>query len=637
MLNSNPFNQEKKLISDEAELVFVSDMFVEDYVGGAELTSQAIIDSSPKNISCVRSHQVTLDLVLENKEKYWVFGNFSNLDVSIISQASSTLQYSVLEYDYKFCKYRSPEKHSFAEGLDCLCENTDFGKIIGNFFEAANHVWFMSENQSERYLSRFKNLDISKCTVLSSVFDDDFFVKVKELREEQKDKQRSGWIVLGSSSWIKGAEKAENWCINNKKEYKVLWNIPYGDVLTELSKAEGFVYLPSGGDTCPRMVIEAKLLGCKLHLNDYVEHSKELWFDTEDMFDTEAYLYAARERFWTATLSSMNYTPSISSYTTTRNCINQGYPWKSCIKSMLGFSNEVVVVDGGSTDGTWEDLVAMSKDEPRLKIYQEPRDWSDKRFAVYDGMQKAVARDRCTSEFLWQQDADEVVHEQDYDKIKNLCRNFPRNCVLVSLPVIEYWGSVDKVRCDVNPWKWRLSKNIKNITHGIPVQLRRQDEDGNAFAALGTDGCDYVFKDSGEIVPHASFYTEEVHQAKMAAVSGNKEALEQYEAWFNQVVESLPGVHHYSWLDIERKIKTYKGYWQKHWESLFDIRQEDNAENNMFFDKPWESVNDDEIKAMAQRLAEEMGGWIFHQKVDFSKSTPHINVRKKQPNVMQQD
>ena len=32
--------------------------------------------------------------------------------------------------------------------------------------------------------------------------------------------------------------------------------------------AKGLVFLPKGGDTCPRLVIEAKLLGCDIVTND---------------------------------------------------------------------------------------------------------------------------------------------------------------------------------------------------------------------------------------------------------------------------------------------------------------------------------------------------------------------------------
>ena len=47
------------------------------------------------------------------------------------------------------------------------------------------------------------------------------------------------------------------------------------------SKSKGFIFLPKGGDTCPRVVIEAKLLGCELILNDNVLHKDEDWFNLE--------------------------------------------------------------------------------------------------------------------------------------------------------------------------------------------------------------------------------------------------------------------------------------------------------------------------------------------------------------------
>jgi hypothetical protein len=110
----------------------------------------------------------------------------------------------------------------------------------------------------------------------------------------------------------------------------------------------------------------------------------------------------------------------------------------------------------------------------------------------------------------------------------------------------------------------------------------------------------------------------------MTALSGHVEAQHAYTEWFKNVVQILPSVRHHSWLDIERKIKTYRNYWQRHWESLYDIRQEDTAENNMFFDKPWSEVTDDDIRELASRLASELGGHIFHAKINWSRKTPHI-------------
>lgn len=613
-------------IDDKAQIIFVADMFVEQYSGGAELTTEALIEKSPVPVQKVHASKVTMSLLEQGHTKHWIFGNFASLDQKLIPTIVANLSYSVLEYDYKYCKYRSLEKHKLAEGTECDCETTQHGKLISAFYYGAKSLYWMSEGQQEIYHKIFPFLSEKKNTVLSSVFSDRFFVKVKEFREKSKNVNRSGWIVLGSNSWIKGADQAEEWCKKNNLDYEVVWGLPHEELLEKLSTASGFVYLPMGNDTCPRMVIEAKLLGCKLELNEFVQHKNEEWFDTDDTLSIEEYLYGSRDLFWRNELAIANYEPEISGYTTTLNCIGQDYPYENCINSMLEFCDEVVVVDGGSSDGTWESLEAWSEKEEKLKVYKVERDWSHSRHAVFDGAQKAEARKRCTKEYCWQMDADEVAFEGAREKIASFCRSWPSTVELVSFPVVEYWGSESKVRVDVNPWKWRLSKNVAHVTHGIPKDLQRFDDDGNLYAAPGTDGCDYIHIETHERIPHASFYNGPAHQIRVQALHGSEDSLSEYEKWLQNCVSLLPAVKHYSWMNIERKIKTYKGYWQKHWESLYNVKQEDTAENNMFFDKPWSKVSDKEIKEMANRLSKDTGGHIFHSKIDWNNPTPSIKI-----------
>lgn len=629
--NAGQVLQAKTIIPASVEIVFVSDAFVDEYQGGAELTTQALIDASPFEVYSVKSQDVTLDLLQAGMTKFWIFGNFSNLNQQLIPSIVANLQYSVIEYDFKYCKYRSPEKHAFNEKKACDCHSDFSGKIVSAFYHGAKSLWWMSEKQMKLYHKLFPFLRQGENTVLSSVFDDRTFAAINVLKDEVKEKR--GWVVCGSPSWIKGAQAAEKRCKELNRDYEVVWGLEYHEVLSKLAKAEGFCYHPQGGDTCPRMVIEAKLLGCELDINDNVMHKDEIWFDTNDPFDTEAYLYTCRDRFWSGIRNTMNYQPSISGYTTTKDCIKQQYPFEQCIESMLGFCDEVVIVDGGSTDGTWEKLLSLAEKEKRLKLHQQKRDWSHKRFAVFDGQQKALARALCTSEFCWQMDSDEIVHESDYDKIKNIVKHATKNVTMVALPVIEYWGCPDKVRVDITPWKWRISRNDPMITHGIPSEFRRFDEDGELYSAPGCDGCFMIRADSYEPVPFMTFYTPEIEQLRQAAFS-NPAALQKYEEWFNNATADLPSVHHFSWIDIKRKIHTYKNYWSRHWESLHNTPQEDTAENNKFFDKPWSEVSDAEIDALASRLTNEMGGWVFHSRVDFTNKTPSMKCKQGLPRVM---
>jgi len=403
--------------------------------------------------------------------------------------------------------------------------------------------------------------------------------------------------------------------------------------------------------------------------------------------EIEEYLYASKQLFWNGIREMMDYRPKISGYTTTFNCVQQKYPFIQCIKSMLEFCDEVCVVDGGSKDGTLEELVKLAweySDSPqmlseahpdhaklmiengtdylrdpsiatnvtgsfgpfcdhkcpgrgchsRVRINVVKRDWKHPRFAVFDGMQKAEARKMCVGDYCWQMDSDEIVHEEDAPKIVDLCRLLPKDIDILSLPVTEYWGSSDKVRCDVQPWKWRLSRNKPNITHGIPVHLRKQDDQGNLCAAEGTDGCDMIDANTGLPIPHVGFYTQEAENARRAALQGNPQALQEYERWFNEVVNNLPGVFHYSWYDLPRKISLYRDYWQSHWRSLYNMKIEDTPENNMMFDTAWKDVTDEMLVERANLMKEKLGGWIWHRKWDGKTTTPHINVTRSQPKVM---
>ncbi len=629
----------------------MADYFPEQVLGGAELTLQALVDTAPMKTHKVLASELTVEHLKQGAKKYWIFGNYVSLNPQLLPVIAANVRYSIVECDYKFCRFRSVEKHEAESGTKCDCHETQLGNVISSFMSAAEHVWWMSEQQRKVYHDRFAFLADYPNTVLSSVFDDEFFRRIEALRSANLTKTGK-WIVLEHSSWIKGTNESKTLAEAMGLDYEAVGNLPYNDMLSRLAKAEGLVFTPLGGDTCPRLVIEAKLLGCKLMLNDNVQHAKEDWFATDDVQHIEEYLRGAPAAFWRATARSMAKEATLSGYATTFNCVKQEYPFEACIESMLGFCDEVVVVDAGSTDGTLERLAEIQKNHlqiaregydacapdkrpslnfvSNLKVHVVERDWSDPRSALFDGMQKAEARKRCTRDFVWQMDVDEVVRKEDWKKARELVANFPKSVPMLSLPVVEYWGGFDKVRVDVTPWKWRVSRNSPRITHGVPAHLRSKDAEGRLIALPGTDGCDPVDAATGEPIVFLGFLTNEMEQARRQALQGDARALTAYEGWFSRVVSTVPSVYHASWLDIERKIRLYRDFWTRHWAVLEGKEYVDSAESNMFFDKPWSEVTDDDIKARAKELAEKTGGHVWHSKWD-GQATPHMSLSQVSP------
>ena len=211
---------------------------------------------------------------------------------------STGIDYTFIEFDYKFCEYRNPLLYETLEDEKCDYASTQLGKDIVKFVNGSKQTFFMSEKQKDIYLENLEGLDADKLLVLSSIFDDSFFDKIEKLRESQKDSPRKKWLVLGSRSWVKGSSESEEYCKKNDMEYEVVQDLAHDDLLAKMATAEGICFKPTGLDTCPRFVIEAKLLGCKLDLNENVQHLEEDWFKSKDINATMAYLKQRPSVFW---------------------------------------------------------------------------------------------------------------------------------------------------------------------------------------------------------------------------------------------------------------------------------------------------------------------------------------------------
>ena len=274
--------------------IFVSDIFLEDYIGGAELTSEALINFNKAEVVKKRCLEIDIEFVKQNKDKFWIFGNFATLQREILVYfIKNNISYCIVEYDFKLCKYRSPEKHKFIEKQDCSCDKDIHGKIISLFFSKSKINWFMSQRQQEVYEDKFEFLNNSNNIVLSSVFTESTLKKIKSYKVKKNNK----WLVLNSQSWIKGTKGCVAYAKKNNLEYSLVGGLSYEDMLKSLASSKGLIFLPHGSDTCPRIVIEAKLLGCKLILNDNVLHKDEGWFISNKK-EVAAYLKSRPKYFW---------------------------------------------------------------------------------------------------------------------------------------------------------------------------------------------------------------------------------------------------------------------------------------------------------------------------------------------------
>ena len=271
------------------KFVFVADYFLNKYLGGAELSTQALIDSCPGEVIELNAGEIEEKDVEAHRDAHWIFTNVWLMKFGMIPWMVKTIKsYSIVEYDFKYCAYRSPDTHMLAEGIECNCRNPMLDIYYGN----ADNVFFMSQRQMDWHTERIPK--IGNPQVLSSIFTPNTLIKLSDLAHNRKEKD--SWAIIFSAAGGKGFSQAVEYAERNKKNYYILKGLSYDDLLTQLSQCEGLIYKPICGDTCPRAVIEAFLMGLKLDLNYFVMHKDEEWFRERAL--AWNYLSSNKSRFW---------------------------------------------------------------------------------------------------------------------------------------------------------------------------------------------------------------------------------------------------------------------------------------------------------------------------------------------------
>jgi glycosyltransferase involved in cell wall biosynthesis len=107
----------------------------------------------------------------------------------------------------------------------------------------------------------------------------------------------------------------------------------------------------------------------------------------------------------------------ISGFTFLRNGTLMGYPYLESIKSILQLVDEFVVNIGAGNDDTYERIAAIA--DPKIRIIRSQ--WNEGMHAkgfVY-AQQKMIAQYNCTGDWAFYLEGDEVLHENDLDRIRD--------------------------------------------------------------------------------------------------------------------------------------------------------------------------------------------------------------------------
>ena len=271
------------------EYVFLVDWFLEDFSGGAEMVDDELIkvlESAGNTVERVKCADVDPSYIQQNSHKRFIIGNYMRLSKESKKEIMDGCDYILYEHDHKYTINKNP-----AEYPDYMCPKRYI--VNQDFYEHALGVVCQSKMHAD-VLS--KNLDIDTAiSVGSSLWSEEFLESISKIKLPEKNGKAA---IIESNNKIKNQQKSEEWCKQNNMPYEVIFATTPLALANKLAEFEYLVFFPGVLETFSRIVVEAKMVGCKLITKGgarLLGCASEEWF-TADREIIIAEMQAARQK-----------------------------------------------------------------------------------------------------------------------------------------------------------------------------------------------------------------------------------------------------------------------------------------------------------------------------------------------------
>jgi len=236
----------------------------------------------------------------------------------------------------------------------------------------------------------------------------------------------------------------------------------------------------------------------------------------------------------------------ISVYTMTTNSIVSEYTTIEGIKSALLFADEVVVLDGRSTDNTIDKIKEI--DDDRIKIYTNR--WLPSLGKAMWAINKSLALGRCTGDWCILMDADEVYHEKDVEAIKRLTGSVADNIIAIEFNTLHFYKDYKHLLNGCKDWKDLYTHKIYMVRNGLGIH----------HGAVGLDPDNHVDND-GQLIPLENRVMVDVCSYHY----GHVRSAEKYVDKYNMIERAFHGDNHinktvdnFEWVS-EEKLTDFTG------------------------------------------------------------------------------
>ena len=252
------------------DIIFVADVYASGLQGGAELVNDQVIrilKEDGHDITQLLCSMITVNFLKAISDNAVViFGSFITLSEAAKDELSTgKYDYIVYEHDHKYLRERDPSCFRFFKAPSAAIVNT-------TFYQKASLVVCQSL-EHERIINL--NLHLKNThSVGSSLWDDGFLDALPSISTE-KTKEAA---IVASTNKIKNQQRAEAYCKENNIPYEVISAPTPLELCKKLAPFKYLVFFPGVPESLCRVVVEAKMVGCKIISNKLLGAASEEWF-----------------------------------------------------------------------------------------------------------------------------------------------------------------------------------------------------------------------------------------------------------------------------------------------------------------------------------------------------------------------
>jgi len=158
----------------------------------------------------------------------------------------------------------------------------------------------------------------------------------------------------------------------------------------------------------------------------------------------------------------------VSGFTFLRNGEILGYPFKESILSILPIVDEFIIALGESEDNTEKIIKEINSSKIKIIKTKWNENMQDRGF-VY-AQQKMIAQYNCNGDWAFYLEADEIVHENDLDKIYDTMKKYKdnKNVEAIAFDYIHFYGNANTY-IDSPGWYRKEARIIKNNIRSIAM------------------------------------------------------------------------------------------------------------------------------------------------------------------------